>query len=323
VKVVLDTNVLVSAFLKPGRAPDRVVQRALRGEVTAVFDQRMLVEYVEVLGRTRFGFDPKDTLRVLLRLITTGERSRPPRLVDVPLPDPDDLPFIEVAAATGAVIVTGNARDFAPAHQVRVLSPRELLDELGPERIVVRAMPYNVEQRLDGDWGRVDDGSHLAGTIHEWEQYCTEKGFQLVIERDGRKSTDPYEGALRNMARVQAALHGPVPRDRRPLADRKRLRDDLVLTLTWAFPIPRRFSGLKGVLRMLHAIAQRRGCNDEIAAEAISRAVSNVVARGGDTVESWDVCGHCRREFRYRRFSRAMISRMLASGYGALCERCA
>lgn len=322
-KVVLDTNVLVSAFLKPGRTPDLVVQRALRGEVTAVLDQRMLVEYVEVLGRPRFGFDPKDTLRVLLRLITTGERSRPPRLVDVALPDPDDLPFIEVAAATGAVIVTGNARDFALAQQVRVLSPRELLNELGPERVVVRAMPYNAEQRLDGDWARADDDSQLAGTIREWEQHCAEKGFKLVIERDGRKSTDPYVGALANLARVQVALHGSVPQDPRPLADRRRLRDDLMLTLTWAFPIPRRFSGLKGVLRMLHAIAQRRGCNDEIAADAISRAVSNVVARGGDTIEQWDVCGHCRREFRYRRFSRAVITRMLASGYGALCERCA
>lgn len=322
-KVVLDTNVLVSAFLKPGRAPDLVVQRALRGEVIPAFDQRMLVEYVEVLGRPRFGFDPKETLRVLLRLITTGERSRPPRLVDVALPDPDDLPFLEVAVATGAVIVTGNARDFTQAHQVRVLSPRTLLDELGPERIIVRAMPYNVDQRFDGDWGRLDDDSQLVGTIHEWEHYCAEHGLKLIIERDDSKSSDAYEGALANMTRMQTALHGSVPEDARPLADRKRLRDDLVLTLTWAFPVPKRFSGLKGVLRMLHAIVQRRGCNTEIAAEAISRALSKVIARGGDTIEQWDVCGHCRREFRYRRFSRAVIARMLASGYGALCERCA
>ncbi len=49
-----------------------------------------------------------------------------------PLPDPDDEPFLAVAAATGSVLVTGNVRHFpARARQgVRVQTPRELVDSL-------------------------------------------------------------------------------------------------------------------------------------------------------------------------------------------------
>jgi len=56
------------------------------------------------------------------------------RPLDVALPDPDDLPFLEVAAAGHAdALVMGNARHFAPArggHAVAVRTPRELLDVL-------------------------------------------------------------------------------------------------------------------------------------------------------------------------------------------------
>jgi predicted nucleic acid-binding protein len=53
------------------------------------------------------------------------------------LPDLDDLPFLEVAAAAMAdALVTGNTRHYRPVngrHDVRVLTPRELLDLLPKE----------------------------------------------------------------------------------------------------------------------------------------------------------------------------------------------
>lgn len=52
----------------------------------------------------------------------------------VTLPDPDDLPILEVAVAGGAeLLVTGNSRHFQPlagAHAVRVLAPAELVSEM-------------------------------------------------------------------------------------------------------------------------------------------------------------------------------------------------
>jgi len=49
-----------------------------------------------------------------------------------PLPDPDDEPFLAVAAAIDGVLVTGNLKHF-PAHargEVSVLTPRQLVDKL-------------------------------------------------------------------------------------------------------------------------------------------------------------------------------------------------
>lgn len=55
-----------------------------------------------------------------------------PMPLDADLPDPDDLPFLEVAAEAHAVLVTGNKKHFPnkAAGAVQVVSPREFLDML-------------------------------------------------------------------------------------------------------------------------------------------------------------------------------------------------
>jgi uncharacterized protein len=53
-RIVLDTNVLVSAFLNPSGAPSQVLTLVLAGELKLLFDRRILDEYAEVLARPRF-----------------------------------------------------------------------------------------------------------------------------------------------------------------------------------------------------------------------------------------------------------------------------
>ena len=50
----------------------------------------------------------------------------------VPLPDPDDEPFLAVAGATDSTLVTGNLKHYPPRsrHGVTVQTPRELVDRL-------------------------------------------------------------------------------------------------------------------------------------------------------------------------------------------------
>jgi len=133
VTVVLDTNVLVSALLTPHGTPAQIVRFALSGEISILYDERILAEYREVLSRPRFGFAPDDVAIVLAELERRGEPvlARPLRIT---LPDPDDLPFLEVAAAGRAeALVTGNARHFKPttgSHRVPILTPAELLQRL-------------------------------------------------------------------------------------------------------------------------------------------------------------------------------------------------
>jgi putative PIN family toxin of toxin-antitoxin system len=126
--VVLDTNVLVSALLSPFGPPARVLDLILTGEIQLAYDDRLLVEYRQVLTRPRFDFDSRDLAGLLDYLAVEG-RLVVPHPLDVSLPDPDDLPFLEVAAEAGAVLVTGNRRHF-PADAcggVTVLTPAEFL----------------------------------------------------------------------------------------------------------------------------------------------------------------------------------------------------
>jgi uncharacterized protein len=130
-RVVLDTNVVVSALLSPHGAPAQLLDLVIGGELTALLDDRIAAEYRAVAHRPRFGLAAADVDRVLGAVEALAEHVAAAPL-DVTLPDPDDLPFVEVAATGRAdALVTGNARHFVPTrgrHAVTVYSPRELLD---------------------------------------------------------------------------------------------------------------------------------------------------------------------------------------------------
>jgi len=135
-RVVIDSNVVVSAMLSPHAPPAQVIRLALQGDLGVLHDGRILAEYREVLLRPKFSFDAEDVRAMLEGIEWVGETVFASPL-SVKLPDPDDLPFLEVAAAARAgALVTGNVRRYRPVsgrHAVRVLTPRELLDLLPNE----------------------------------------------------------------------------------------------------------------------------------------------------------------------------------------------
>jgi uncharacterized protein len=132
-RIVLDTNVLVSAFLNPTGAPSQVLTLVLAGELKLLFNQRILDEYAEVLARPRFELEPADVSAVLRQLEADGERIKA-SASRVQLPDADDLPFLEVALSGKAdALVSGNVRHFPGRLGVDVLSPRALLQRLEVE----------------------------------------------------------------------------------------------------------------------------------------------------------------------------------------------
>ncbi len=135
-RVVIDSNVIVSAMLSPHAPPAQVVRLALQGDLGLFHDSRILAEYRAVLSRPKFDFDAEDVRAVLAGIEWIGETVFAGPL-SVELPDPDDLPFLEVAAAAGAdALVTGNIRHYRPVegrHAIAVLTPRDLWDRLRKE----------------------------------------------------------------------------------------------------------------------------------------------------------------------------------------------
>ncbi|HDZ87109.1 MAG TPA: putative toxin-antitoxin system toxin component, PIN family, partial [Nitrospirae bacterium] len=54
-KIALDTNVLVSAFLNPHGKPARILRLVLQEEIDLLVDERLFDEYETVLLRPMFG----------------------------------------------------------------------------------------------------------------------------------------------------------------------------------------------------------------------------------------------------------------------------
>jgi putative PIN family toxin of toxin-antitoxin system len=123
---VLDTNVIVAAHLSPFGPPGRLLAEIYARRLRLSYDARIAAEYREVLLRPKFSLPP-DSVKSFLRVLEDQDPVIAPPL-NLKLPDPDDLMFLEVAAITGErVLVTGNPRHF-PAkscHSIRVLTPAE------------------------------------------------------------------------------------------------------------------------------------------------------------------------------------------------------
>ena len=128
-RLVVDTNVLVAGVLSPSGPPGWIVEAILSGEIEPAFNPAIRAEYEEVLRRRELSLKPERVTALLDVLERFGLEVTAP-LWPEPLPDPDDAPFLAVAAAIGCPLVTGNLRHF-PARArgpVTVLTPRQLLD---------------------------------------------------------------------------------------------------------------------------------------------------------------------------------------------------
>jgi predicted nucleic acid-binding protein len=78
-----------------------MVRMVSSGAVILCLDARIFAEYDEVLARPRFGFD-RDAVAALLDYIDFRSEAVASEPLEDRLPDPDDEPFLEVAATCGA-----------------------------------------------------------------------------------------------------------------------------------------------------------------------------------------------------------------------------
>ncbi len=129
-RIVIDTNVLVSGLLSPFGPPGIIVGMLAAGRLCPCYDARILAEFEAVLNRPAFPFRDDEVAAFMDQIRSGGELAGVEPLT-FRLPDPNDVPFLEVAAsAMVELLVTGNLKHFPrdSRHGVRVVSPREFLD---------------------------------------------------------------------------------------------------------------------------------------------------------------------------------------------------
>ncbi|MFP4267235.1 MAG: putative toxin-antitoxin system toxin component, PIN family [Spirochaetaceae bacterium] len=128
--IVLDTNVLVSALIKPESYPAHVLNAILNENLTLLYDHRILEEYRRVLLRPRFGFT-MEMIEPLLDYLESGGQFVVANYSGRQFEDDEDKKFYEVAVTGRAdFLVTGNVRHFP--NESLIITPREFTEkELG------------------------------------------------------------------------------------------------------------------------------------------------------------------------------------------------
>ena len=112
-KVVLDTNVVVSAFLVPQGKPAAILRLALRHDFDICFDTAVLAEYEQVLCRSKFAgrINKSDIQRFFEIIYNIGEN-----VISTPssgnMPDETDRKFYDAAKTANAILITGNKKHY-------------------------------------------------------------------------------------------------------------------------------------------------------------------------------------------------------------------
>ncbi|MEE9584603.1 MAG: putative toxin-antitoxin system toxin component, PIN family [Candidatus Brocadiales bacterium] len=112
-KVVYDTNVVVSGLLNEEGIPASLLDLALQRKVELFLSPHLLEEYKGVLTRSKFGFSGVLVSRFLVQLKRNGVLVEPETSLRVLKKDPDDNRILECALeAKASYIITGNIRHF-------------------------------------------------------------------------------------------------------------------------------------------------------------------------------------------------------------------
>ncbi len=131
-RIVLDNNVLISALISAGTAPDQLYQAWLRGEIEVLTSPAQIAEVGDVLGRPRVR---KHVAPDEAKLIVRNLSSWAMVLKEVPVqpisPDPKDDPILAIAVnGQAGLVVSGDKRDMRALDRVRgipIRSPGEAL----------------------------------------------------------------------------------------------------------------------------------------------------------------------------------------------------
>lgn len=132
-RVVIDTNVLVSAALKPQSLQRATLNLALTRPMRLYVSQAIRDEYAEVLSRRELSI--RKGLRLqLIQLIENRSYLVAPAVRLKVASDPDDNIFLECAEAARAdYLVTGNQKHFPRFwKRTAIVTSREFLDLAAP-----------------------------------------------------------------------------------------------------------------------------------------------------------------------------------------------
>ncbi|MGD0965979.1 MAG: putative toxin-antitoxin system toxin component, PIN family [Candidatus Acidiferrales bacterium] len=136
-RLVIDTNVLVAAALKPEGLRRTTFLLAITKPARLYVSQPIIDEYEDVLARPELKIRKGLRLR-LLQLVHNRSRLVVPSRPIETAGDPDDNRFLECAdAARADYLVTGNQRHFPRFwKKTKIITPREFIGLVAPHLVI-------------------------------------------------------------------------------------------------------------------------------------------------------------------------------------------
>jgi putative PIN family toxin of toxin-antitoxin system len=132
-KVVLDTNIYISAILFDGKSED-IIKLVREGIVEVLISEAVILEIAEVLRR-KFGWESWQISQVIDGIRETATLTIPHQSISL-LEDDADNRVLECAIEGDAgYIITGDKRHLLPLKEregIRIVSPDEFLRPNGP-----------------------------------------------------------------------------------------------------------------------------------------------------------------------------------------------
>jgi putative PIN family toxin of toxin-antitoxin system len=124
-KVVVDTNVIVSALINTHGTPAKILSLILNGNVKILYDNRIIFEYTDVLSRKEFGF-PKEIINDLINYFKHDGEFINSEYTKRKFSDEADKKFYEVYKTGKAkYLITGNLKHFPK--EDAIITPKDFL----------------------------------------------------------------------------------------------------------------------------------------------------------------------------------------------------
>lgn len=110
-RLVVDTNIIVSALLSSESKAFQLLSDVLDGKYIVLISEEIFKEYEDVLSRDKFGFD-SDIINFLLSWFRENAVWVEVLESDAPMKDEKDRVFYDLAKSCKARLVTGNIKHY-------------------------------------------------------------------------------------------------------------------------------------------------------------------------------------------------------------------
>ena len=129
IRVVLDTNVVISAHLNAGGLENLVFKLAIHRFLELCLSGPILSEYERVLASRKFSFEPVKVKTSLAQIRKASTLVDPPHILSI-CSDEADNRFLECAEVAGAdFLITGNKQHFPQRWKsTSVVNAREFIE---------------------------------------------------------------------------------------------------------------------------------------------------------------------------------------------------